>query len=281
MIRCIAMDLDDTLLDDDLTISLENRTAIQKAGQLGVKIILASGRMAQSMRPYSQELNLDQPVIAYNGALVYDVITGQALDHHPVPRELALELIPIIRGAGIHLNVYLKDELYMEELTDWGRKYAANCSVSPRLVRDLRRLVTEGPHKMLAIGTISEIERLQARLEEHFRGQLDFTRSKPNYLEILGPGVSKGSALQRLVTRWGIDRSEVIAIGDAPNDLEMITWAGIGVAMGNAVDQVKERAGFIAPDNNHHAVAEVIQRFVLSREERGAQENQLRVSSAG
>jgi Cof subfamily protein (haloacid dehalogenase superfamily) len=270
MIRCIAMDLDDTLLDDDLTISLENRTAIQMAGQLGVKIILASGRMAQSMKPYSKELKLEQPIIAYNGAVVYDILMERTLDHYPVPRELALELIPIIRGAGIHLNVYLQDELYMEKITDWGRAYAASCSVTPRLVEDVSRLVNEGPHKMLAIGVITEIERLQGFLEERFRGRLDFTRSKPNYLEILCPGVSKGSALQRLVTRWGIDRSEVIAIGDALNDLEMITWAGIGVAMENAVPQVKESADFIATDNNHHAVAEVIRRFVVNSEERGA-----------
>jgi Cof subfamily protein (haloacid dehalogenase superfamily) len=158
----------------------------------------------------------------------------------------------------------------MEQLTEWGRKYEASCAVAARLAEDLSRLVTEGPHKMLAIGDIPEIDSLQGRLEELFGDQLDFTRSKPNYLEILGPGVSKGSALQRLVTRWGIDRSEVIAIGDALNDIEMIIWAGIGVAMENAVAQVKEKADFIAPDNNNHAVAEVIQRFVLSDIERGA-----------
>lgn len=270
MIRCLAMDLDDTLLGDDLTISPENQTAIQRARRLGVKIILASGRMARSMRPYSQELKLDQPIIAYNGALVYDITTGWTLDHRPVPMELALELIPIIRGAGIHLNIYLDDELYMEKLTDWGRKYAANCGVTPHLAEDLSRLITKGPHKMLAIGETSEIDRLQGRLKELFRGRLDFTRSKPSYLEILGPGVSKGSALQRLATHWGIEQNEVIAMGDALNDVEMITWAGIGVAMGNAVPEVKEKADFIAPDNNHHAVAEVIRRFVLSDMERGA-----------
>lgn len=265
MIRCIGIDLDDTLLRSDLTISPSDKAAIRKAVESGIKVLLASGRMVQSMRPYVHELGLDVPVIAYNGALIQEIMSGKILYHHPVPLDEARLIVPIFREAMIHLNVYINDELYVDELTEWGRKYAVNAGVAPRPVGDVLSYLKEPPHKLLAVGDRELIDSIQARLREEFGGRLQFVKSKANYLEILAPEVSKGGALRELAAVWGIDWSEVMAIGDAPNDLSMVAWAGAGVAIGNADPIVKEKATLIVADHDHNGVAEAFAKLIFNR----------------
>jgi Cof subfamily protein (haloacid dehalogenase superfamily) len=264
MIRCIAIDLDDTLLSTDLRIAPEERDAISRAIGQGVRVLLASGRMVQSMQPYVDQLGLDVPLIAYNGAVIQESISGKVLYRRPVPREDAVGVIKLLREKGIHCNVYLQDRLYMDELTEWGKKYAATAGVEPNPVGDVISFMQESPHKLLAVGEVDPIERVRGELAVMFGGRLQFVKSKPNYLEILEPEVSKGKALAELTAGWGLDRSEEMAIGDAPNDLPMITWAGIGVAVGNADPVVKEKADWIVADHDHHGVAEAIRRAVLT-----------------
>jgi len=223
MIRCIAIDLDDTLLRSDLSISPDDKQAIRKAIREGIKVLLASGRMVQSMRPYIRELELDVPVIGYNGAIIQEVLSGKILYHRPVPAEEAGKLVPIFRENGVHLNAYINDELYMDQLTEWGQKYVVNAGVTPHPVGDLLQYLNEPSHKLLGVGEPDRIDRIQARLREQFQDRLQFIKSKPIYLEILAPKVSKGLALQELAAGWGMDRDQVMAIGDAPNDLSMIT----------------------------------------------------------
>lgn len=265
MIRCIAIDLDDTLLRSDLTISPDDKLAIQKAIREGIKVLLASGRMIQSMRPYVRELELDVPVIAYNGAIIQEALSGKILYHRPVPTEEARKLVPIFRASGIHLNAYINDELYMDQLTEWGQKYAANAGVTPHPVGDLLQYLNEPSHKLLAVGEVEKIDRIQAQLREEFEDRVQFIKSKPTYLEILAPKVSKGMALQELAVGWGMDRDEVMAIGDAPNDLSMITWAGAGVAIGNAASIVKENAVLVVADHDHNGVAEAFEKLIFNR----------------
>lgn len=263
MIRCIAIDLDDTLLRDDLSISPENKIALNGAIERGAQIILSSGRMAQSMKPYLQKLEIQFPFIAYNGAMIFDPVSDEVIYHRPVPLDIALEIVEYFQSEGLHLNLYQNDQLYMQSLTDWGRQYAASCGVEPHIADDLRKIMTEAPHKLLGIAEIKTVDRVQRILTEKYKGILDFTRSKANYLEILAPGVSKGGALQELANRLGFARHEMMAIGDGLNDLEMVTWAGIGVAIGNAVERLKAAADLVVGDNNHHGVAEAIGNVLL------------------
>lgn len=266
MIRCIAIDLDDTLLDKNLNISEENFSAIQKAIKVGVKVLLASGRMVQSMRPYAQKLQLNVPLIAYNGAIIQEAVSGKILYHAPVPKAEALRIIPIFQEEGVHLNAYVNDELYMDQLTPWGEKYAANAGVIPYPVGDLAAFLEKSPdlpHKLLGVGEPNKIDQIQALLRQGFGESLQFIKSKPTYLEILAPEVSKGLALQELARGWGIDRDEVMAIGDAPNDLSMVAWAGAGVAIGNACEMVKEKAVLVVADHNRNGVTEAINKVVF------------------
>ena len=263
MIRCIAIDLDDTLLRTDLTISEVDRAAIDRAVNSGVKVLLASGRMVQSMRPYVLDLKLDVPLIAYNGAIIQEAVSGKILYHRPVPLDLALKVVARFQAAGVHLNAYINDQLYMDELTVWGERYAANAGVKPYPIGNLAEFLTEPPHKLLGVGEVEAIDKIQAELRQEFGETLFFIKSKPTFLEILAPGVSKGLALQNLVVEWGISPKEVMAIGDAPNDLPMIEWAGVGVAIGNASAVVKEKVDFVVADHDHNGVAEAINKVVF------------------
>jgi Cof subfamily protein (haloacid dehalogenase superfamily) len=263
MIKCIAIDLDDTLLNSKLIISNENKIAIKKAIDNNIKIILASGRMAQSVRQYSEELDLNLPIIAYNGAIIQESKSKKILFTQPVPQSEALKIIPIFQEKKIHLNAYINDELYMDKLTVEGEEYAKNTGVIPYPIDNLLTFLKDSPHKMLGIGEIKKIDKIQEYLKDKFKGNLDFVRSKQNYLEIVAPGVSKGNALQKIMDLWNIDKSEVMAIGDAPNDISMISWAGVGIAIGNALNLVKSYAKFVVSSNNENGVAEAINKYVF------------------
>jgi len=262
MIRCIAVDLDDTLLRKDLTISTKNQAAIKAAIAAGVKVLLASGRMFCSMKPYARELGMDLPLISYNGALIREANSGKELYHQPVPRAETLQVLEMARRTGIHLNVYLNDTLYMDELTVWGENYAKVARVTPHPVGDVTKYLEELPHKILAIGEPERVDWLKTELVHKFGNKLNLVKSKPIFLEILAPGVSKGKSLTELTKLWGIDQREVMAIGDAPNDLAMIEWAGVGVAIGNADTEVKASANLVVSDHEHDGVAEAIERYL-------------------
>ncbi|HOJ76643.1 MAG TPA: Cof-type HAD-IIB family hydrolase [Bacillota bacterium] len=263
MIKCIAIDLDDTLLKPDLTISEANKEAISIAMSKGVKVLLASGRMYQSMLTYSNELGMNLPLVAYNGALIKESVTEEVLYHQPVNNLLALEIVTIFREAGIHLNVYLDDQLYMDQLTKWGQTYAKFAGVTPNPVGDVSRLLkANSPHKMLGFAEVEQIDCIMKKLEKKFGNDLDFVKSKPYFVEILAKGVSKGLALKNLTEKWQIRAEEVMAIGNAPNDLEMIEWAGVGVAVGNADDIVKAKADLVVADHNADGVAEAILMYI-------------------
>jgi Cof subfamily protein (haloacid dehalogenase superfamily) len=123
----------------------------------------------------------------------------------------------------------------------------------------LFRILSDGPpHKLLGVGPVARIDAIHAELKDEFGATLELVKSKPNYLEILAPGVSKKNALQELTADWGLDRAEVMAIGDAPNDLAMVEWAGVGVAIGNACETVKQKADLVVADHDHQGVAEAI-----------------------
>lgn len=263
MIRCMASDLDGTLLRDDRTISQENREAINQALQHGIKVMLASGRMIKAIRPFFDQLGLDLPVIAYNGAVVQEPLSGKVLAQHPIDPQLAANVVAIFREARVHLNLYQRDELYMDEQSEWGRKYAAMNAVKPHLVPDLAAVITEPPPKLLGIADLDTIDRMETLLKQRFGDALTLTRSLPNHLEIVAPGVSKAAALAELTGQWDIKPEEVMAIGDGPNDLPMLHWAGIGVAVGNAAPEVKAEANWVVADNNHNGVAEALNRAML------------------
>jgi len=259
--KLIAIDLDDTLLRNDLTISHRAKKAIQAAIDTGTLVTFATGRMYRSALPYALDLGLDLPLITYQGALV-KYADGRQVYHRPVDLTIAQEIIEFAKPSGLHINAYIDDELYMEAATHWGKQYAA-IAKAPIHYIDLPTGLKQDLTKILFIGESDELDEMAQRLRERFVEAINVTKSKDIFLEISHPKATKGNALKELTEALDINREQVIAIGDNMNDFDMVKYAGCGVAVGNAVEALKEVADLVAKSNDDDGVAEVIEKLVL------------------
>ncbi|MGE5551842.1 MAG: Cof-type HAD-IIB family hydrolase [Bacteroidota bacterium] len=265
-IRLILLDLDDTLLGKDLQISAANREALARAGQRGVQVTLATGRMFRSMRPYAEILGLELPLIAYNGALARP-LAGTDLWHEPLAHATAQALLARLADHDVTVNLYLDDRLYVKELDRRAQAYAANAGVPAEPIGDLAAFLGDrAPTKMLAMGAPDLLAGLRASLGAEFAGRAEIVTSKPHYLEIMAPNISKAMALERLAAKLGLELSETMAIGDGPNDLGMLLQAGVGVAVGNAPPEVRARVPRVVAPSDRDGVAEAVYKYILSEE---------------
>lgn len=266
-IKLVALDLDDTLLDPGLSISENCISLIQEIRQLGIMTTISTGRMYPSALPYALQLGIDVPLITYQGACVKSSLSGEVLYFKPVPADLAQEVIKFFRQCGVHCHTYFEDRLVMESLTEEGRYYSNLIGVEATIVDDLAEsLASKAALKIMAIsGQEDKLLEIENGLKSRYGNELHITRSKPQFLEVMHPEADKAKALEVIAAHYLIDRAEVLAIGDSYNDLEMIEWAGIGVAMGNSNQAVKDAADYITSSNEEDGVAEALQRFVLKQ----------------
>lgn len=264
-IGLVAMDLDDTLLRDDWTISPRVVKAIQRAREQGVKITLATGRMPISARPYAEQLKLDVPAITYNGAMIQQVLSGEILFRRVIPSPLASEIVQDVLQKGFYVQVYLKDRVVTSQLKKWSRNYSRISSVHIEEA-DLPILLSEEPEgveKILLMAEESDLDRLAPSLGQRYGEKVHITKSKSCFLEMIDCKVNKGVALASLAEKFGIAQKDIMAIGDSFNDLEMIKYAGLGVAMGNARREIREQANIVTATNQEDGVAQAIERYVL------------------
>lgn len=245
--RLAAIDLDDTLLGPDHLISLRNAQAVRALAAQGVLCVIASGRMHEATTRFSEELDLDAPIISYNGAMVKHPRTGEVWHHVRVPAAPAADVITYCAEHDCHLNYYLNDHLYVARRTPWAEFYLKQTGSPLEEVGDLRPLRGTEPTKMILIDTPEMTERLQAEFTDRFGDTLYITRTNPEYLEFMNPAASKGIALELAAKRLNIAQAETIAFGDGNNDLPMLKWAGLGVAMGTAKAHVRAAADRLAP----------------------------------
>ena len=198
-------------------------------------MIVVTGRMAQSVRRAIEPAALDDPVICYQGAVVTDG-EWNWLRHEPIPFELARETIAAVLAEGYPPNVYVDDELYVESETDAARNYANFQSIEFHIVGDLLDWLTKPPTKLVCVGDPAELDGVEVRMRERFAGRLHVSKSLPFFLEFAAEGVTKGSGLDFLAARMGFTKEQTIAFGDGENDVELLEWAGYGIAVENAHD---------------------------------------------
>lgn len=265
MIRLIAIDLDDTLLGDDLKISERTKEVIGECIARGIAVTISTGRMLRTALPFIQELEIKAPVITYNGALVAEPVSGNILHHSPLPVECAREVVLAARRRQLPLNVYIGEELYVELITCDVEAYSRKYNIPLTITDDLLLSLNKEPTKLLAIGSPGILLDFERELREEFGHGLHITRSKPQYSEIMKAGVSKGQGLAFLSRYLRVPRGEIMAIGDSYNDIEMLEFAGLAVAVANASDHVKGYADFIAPSNQEEGVRWAIEKLVLDR----------------
>lgn len=263
MIKLVALDLDDTLLNTELAISPSTAEAIHRAVERGVTVTLATGRMYSSALPYALELGLNVPLITYHGALVKTSITKEVIYHRTIPLGLAQQIAKVIRNLGFHLNVYMNDKLYAESGNPHIAGYSNLARVPHTEVKDIFAAIKHEPDKFLVIDEERKLDGLAQTLRELVGNTLHITKSKPYFLEITHPQATKGQAMDALVRYLGVQRSQVMAVGDSYNDLDMLEYAGVGVAMGNARQEIQQRADFVTSSNDEDGVAEAIYKFVL------------------
>jgi hypothetical protein len=266
VIKLIAVDLDDTLLDPELRVTQRVKKAVRRAAERNVTVALATGRMFRAALPYAEELDLTAPLITYQGALVKDR-AGVEYYYQPVPRDLAQDVVKHLMPTGCHLQIYVDDTLCMASLTPEGERYARLSGVAPRVVGDLRRFLNAAPTKIVLIACEEVIDGLLPDLIARYKGLLHVSKSKPHFLEFSHPDATKGEALKRLAAQLGADREEVMAIGDGYNDITMFKFAGLAVVVENARAEIKTYAGHVTAANDSDGVALAIEELVLKEDE--------------
>lgn len=259
----IAIDIDDTLLNDDLEVTPATREALAEAIRRGTTVTLATGRMFSSARKVAGQLGLNVPIITYQGALVKNLLDGEVLYERPVPEDVALDVIAYARANGLHLQGYVDDRLLAWEDNDKVKAYSKLIKIPYKIETHFEAIAKRGSTKLLIIDDPDKLDEIIPELRRILGARAHITKSKPQFLEILHPEATKGHALLHLASHYGIDRSEVIAVGDSWNDHEMIEAAGLGVAMANAVEPLKKVADHITLSNNEEGVRAVVERFIL------------------
>lgn len=268
-IRLVALDLDGTLVGDDLRLRPRTVATIRAVVERGVHVALVTGRMTTSALPYARELGLRTPLVGLQGALVREMPApgsarlGRLLLHLPLAADVARDAMAWCSAAGLAAHVNHLEQMVIpatdERADDYSRWAFGPVLVVPDLDAWVRRPVT----KVIAVGAPPLPEAVLPRARADFAGRADPTVSHPMFLEFLAPGVNKGRAVRYLARRLGVDLQATLAIGDQLNDLEMLAEVGTGVAMAGAPDAVRAAARLVAPPVEDEGAAQVLEDLVL------------------
>ena len=240
------------------------QAALERTRASGSHVVIVTGRMFRAVRPYLEQAKLDDLVVCYQGAIVADPVTGKFLLHVPIPLPEAREAIDAVTAAGFHLNCYVDDELYVAEVTPEARRYADFQHLEIHAVGDLRAWLDREPTKLVAVGDPDALDELEEELKPRFAGRLFISKSLPYFLEFAHADVSKASGLDFVAGRLGFGPEETVACGDGENDRELLDWAGFGVAVANAHEDVLERADLVVPSVQEEGVAVLLEAYLDS-----------------
>lgn len=269
MYRLIVSDLDGTLLKDDHTLSDYTKAVIHKVSELGVDFMLATGRIFGGARQYAKELNLNTPILACNGALIKEA-EGKLLYGKPLQEETLDEIFRLLTDRNHYFHCYGEESFYTKKFED---NLAAFYAFNIELPEEERFPMVEiDPAKLIGKDTIYKVlarcEGADARKDLYESlseiSGTSVTVSWHNTFDICADQVSKASAIDRYAKAKGIKPSEIICFGDNYNDIDMLQYAGLGVAVDNGVKELKETADHVTDNNNEDGVAKAIEKFVLS-----------------
>ncbi len=263
--RLLITDIDGTLVDSVQQVPKENQLAIQWLVSSGGLFTFGTGRIEESAAPYAHALNINAPAILYNGAKVVDLRTENTILQRCLTRMQTLSVLEILKQFDVDVNLFIDGRLYVEGLNSVIREYIAKdgitCQETGDLVKFFKR-TGKGVRatKLLIIGSSVVLDGLKRTISASLPG-LALVKSETDYLEVLPQRVSKGAALRVLCKHLGIDLAQVVAVGDGPNDIEMLEAAGLGIAVENAHPLLKERADFVTSSNEDCGIARVIREY--------------------
>ncbi|QHA90299.1 Cof-type HAD-IIB family hydrolase [Bacillus sp. N1-1] len=264
--KMIVLDLDDTLLSADQTISNRNKEALMQAQHEGKKVVLASGRPTFGMVSYTDELFLadyESYILSFNGGKIINCHSKKDFFSQTLSVEAVQRLHDISTRENVYIHTYVGDEIITAEENPYTTIESELTGLPITVVDSFMDGVTEPVVKVLMVGEPEHLKKVEKKLQAELGEEFSVMRSKPYFLEFTDKGITKGTSIERLINEFGIKREEVIAVGDSYNDQEMIEFAGLGVAMGNAPDDIKKISDYITDTNENDGVAKVVEKFLL------------------
>lgn len=270
--RLLALDIDGTLLNSESKLTDRTKGAIVEAQARGIQVVLATGRRLTNTLNLVKELELTAPVVVHNGAVIYEPVQNEILFQRGIELALALDLVDKLEQQGINYIVYMGEsggERVVAPVGSWNEpEDLLSLYLGERVEFVESVTLTASPIRISIIDETSRVDRFFTGFQRQYGGSLTALsfRTKRNIwlgIELLPLGCSKGTGLAQVAEKLGITAAEVIAIGDNINDLEMIAWAGMGVAMENGSSQLKDKAARIAPSHDQEGVAQIIEELLL------------------
>jgi len=268
-LKMLALDLDDTLLKSDLSISYRVRNTIKQTEPCGVTVVLASSRIPEVMDKYSKLLGLHKRagyLVCNNGALIMESNTANIVHEAKLERDIALAICDLADAEGFPVQLYEDDIMYVSRKNDYSSYDENMTGIRQVVVENFRAMVSDGCYKLIVPGEPEILKHVEILVRALIGRDCNLFASRPYYLEILPKKTDKCSALAMIAEKIGIRAEEVLAIGASINDEAMLRWAGIGVAMANGDEKIKSVANFITDStNDDDGVAEVIEKYLFCR----------------
>lgn len=268
-IRLVALDLDGTLVGEDMRIRPRTVAAVRAAVDAGVAVAIVTGRMASSALPYARELGLRGPIVGMQGALIRAMPDagrpglGRLLYHRPLSAAVARDALAWCRSHGLDPHLNHLEKMVIPASDSRAAEYVRFNFGRVVVVPDLDAWVLHPVTKVISVGDPPAPTRLLPAARADFDGRAVVTVSHPMFLEFVAPGVSKGAAVRWLARRLGVDLRDALAIGDQLNDLEMIAEVGFGVAMPHGPAELRAVASLVAPPFDEDGAAQVLETYVL------------------
>ena len=256
--RLIALDIDGTIRTHGSPVSSRAKEAIERVSEAGAVVTLATGRAFESALRSAIELGITSPLTSFQGAQVSDPITRRVLWRRPLTTAMARRALDALEGWPVEVMAYHEDDVYVSRMTRFADGYRDRNGINVELVDDLREIEDWGLTRLLAVAEEAKVVELNAHLRHTQAGELYVTRSLPHYCEILNPAGGKEKALSWICHCLGIERAEVLAFGNGYNDVPMLEWAGLGVAVWDGVNEAKDAADMLAPGIEEDGVAQVL-----------------------
>ena len=265
--KMIVLDLDGTLMSSKNEILPKTKEALFKAQEQGVMIVLASGRPTYGMVKAAKELRLDEYpgyILSYNGGRIISVQTNEMIYDDSLTPEICHELYDLSREMNVNIMAYEDEAIITADDDQYIQKEAHINGMPINRVENFKDSVTFNSVKCLCTAEPEYLAQVEIKMKERLGDRLSITRSLPFFLEFMPQNINKAYSLQELLEHVGLDKSQLIACGDGYNDLPMIEFAGLGVAMGNAVDEVKAAANYVTATNDEDGIAQVIEKFIFN-----------------
>ena len=263
--KMLVVDMDDTLLTDNHEISSENKEMLLRAQQMGVYVVLASGRPTSAMIEFAKELQCDVNnsfMISFNGSVITDLKEDKILFEHSLTKEQIHSLYDFSQQNNTHIITYIDGQIISEKHSEYIDIEKNITGLKLNIVSSFKDTVTTSAVKCILLEEPEYLKSVETVLKAAMP-DLSICMSKPFFLEAAPNGIDKGASIKILAEKLNIQQTEIIAVGNAGNDLTMVQYAGLGVWVDNVDAELRHHADVIVASNNDHGVAEVVRRFIL------------------